>query len=42
MCRTSKDFAGSVDPRCYLSYGASNSSELALRPAFTVYLNGKC
>ena len=24
MCRTSKDFAGSVDPRRYWSYGASS------------------
>ena len=25
MTRTSKKFAGPVDPRCYWSYGASNS-----------------
>ena len=24
-CRTSKDFAGPVEPRCYWSYRASNS-----------------
>ena len=36
ICRTSKTFAGPVDPRCYWSYGATSILSLqALRPDYS-------